>query len=390
MITFKGVPPRFFCKVTLARESHALKGSQSRLLTCSLVLSLRKKERKIWLALINLFLIKLRAVFRLGGTSIQNKLLAIFRIGGNELEEKRRVEIKKIDEQEIAENAMVTVTQMGHIVEVQHMDKVNRNAHIRKVDKEHYVDLSTGELHEFKLSEVRSQNINSLRQTFKKMRYLINNNFSGERNELFVTLTYRGDLQTRDYKRVKKDFISFYKRFQRKYGDVDYIRVLEPHASGNWHLHVLFRLNEVEKAYVSNEEMASLWRNGFVNVQATRSVDNVGAYLTAYLADVSTDELYDSNIFSVDHNEGIFEKEVEGETKRFVKGGRLSFYPTGVNIYASSKGIVAPERKEMSYSEAKKIARHRTPHYKKSISIADESRDYQNTITYEQYNLKRQ
>lgn len=306
------------------------------------------------------------------------------------MSKKGKLEIKKIEEQEIAENAMVTVTQMGHIVEVQHMDKVNRNAHIRKVDKEHYVDLSTGELHEFKLSEVRSQNINSLRQTFKKMRYLINNNFSGERNELFVTLTYRGDLQTRDYKRVKKDFISFYKRFQRKYGDVDYIRVLEPHASGNWHLHVLFRLNEVEKAYVSNEEMSSLWRNGFVNVQATRSVDNVGAYLTAYLADVSTDELYDSNIFSVDHNEGIFEKEVEGETKRFVKGGRLSFYPTGVNIYASSKGIVAPERKEMSYAEAKKIARHSTPHYKKSISIADESSDYQNTITYEQYNLKRQ
>lgn len=306
------------------------------------------------------------------------------------MQKKRKMKIRKIGESTISEKSVVTVTKMAHIVEVQHMTKLNKSAHIKKIDKEHYVDLSTGEIRKFELSEVRSDNINSLRQTFKKLRYLINNNFSGATNELFVTLTYRGELQTRDHIKVRKDFEAFIKRFKRKYGSVDYIRVLEPHASGNWHLHVLMRLNEVEEAYVGNEDMAKIWKNGFTKVKSTRKIDNVGAYLSAYLADVSTDELYDSNIFSVDHNEGIFEKEVEGESKKFVKGGRLSFYPSGVNIYATSKGIVAPERKEMSYAEAKKIVRHGAPHYTKSISIADESSDYQNTITYEQYNLKRQ
>ena len=305
------------------------------------------------------------------------------------MEKKRSVKIQKVEEQIISDSAMVTVTEMAHIVEVQHMKKVNKRAHIKKIDKEHYVDLSTGEMRKFELSEVRAHNINSLRQTFKKMRYLINNNFIGNRNELFVTLTYRGDLQTSDSVTVSKDFDRFMKRFKRKYGDVDYIRVLEPHASGNWHLHVLIRLNEVEDAYVSNEDMSKLWKNGFVNVQSVRNVDNVGAYLTAYLADVSVEELTESGVFP-DVNEGIVEKEFQGEGKRYVKGGRLSFYPTGLNVYTRSKGIVAPERKEMSYANAKKIARHGTPHYKKSISIADESSDYQNTITYEQYNLKRQ
>lgn len=303
--------------------------------------------------------------------------------------EKRKIRIRKIDEQIISNSSIVTVTEMEHIVEVQYMKKLNKSARIKKIDKEHYIDLSTGEMRKFELSEVRSENANSLRQTFKKMRYLINNNFVGNRNELFVTLTYRGELQTNDYKVVAKDFDRFMKRFKRKYGSVDYLRVLEPHASGNWHLHVLMRLNDMSEAYVSNDDMAKIWKNGFTKVKSTRNIDNVGAYLSAYLADVSTDELRDNSVIP-DYNDGIFEKEIEGEVKRFVKGGRLSFYPSGVNIYASSKGIIAPERKEMPYAEAKKIVRHRTPHYKKSISIADESSEYQNTITYEQYNLKRQ
>ncbi|GAC42194.1 predicted hydrolase/acyltransferase [Paenibacillus popilliae ATCC 14706] len=39
--------------------------------------------------------------------------------------------------------------------------------HIRKLDKQYYVDLETGEKREFQLSENRSEIHNSLRQTFK-------------------------------------------------------------------------------------------------------------------------------------------------------------------------------------------------------------------------------
>lgn len=304
------------------------------------------------------------------------------------MSKKRNLEITKIEKKDINQKSIVTVTQMGHIVEVQHMDKVNTSARIKKISKREYVDLATGEVREFELSDVRSDNVNSLRQTFKKMRYLINNNFLGESNELFVTLTFRGELQTRDHIRVRKDFEAFIKRFKRKYGSVDYIRVLEPHASGNWHLHVLMRLNDIDSVYVSNDDMSKIWKNGFVNVQSTRNIDNVGAYLSAYLADVSTDELQETGAIP-DVNEGIFEKEVNGQPKKYVKGGRLSFYPSGVNIYASSKGIIAPERQVMTYARAKKIVRHGTPHYTKSISITDQICDYSNTITYEQYNLRR-
>ena len=76
---------------------------------------------------------------------------------------------------------VVTVTKMGHITEIQYMQKVNRSATIKKLSKDEYCDLATGEIKEFKHMEVRTDSYNSLRQTFKKLRYLINNNFRGRK-----------------------------------------------------------------------------------------------------------------------------------------------------------------------------------------------------------------
>ena len=67
----------------------------------------------------------------------------------------------------------VIVTQTNHLIEVQHMTNMNTEIKIRKLDKYHYLTLETGEIKEFDLSDNRADNRNSLRQTFKKLRYLI-------------------------------------------------------------------------------------------------------------------------------------------------------------------------------------------------------------------------
>ena len=287
------------------------------------------------------------------------------------------------DEVLIAENSIVTVTKMNHIVEVQHMEKKNTTNHIKKLDSDRYVELATGEIKEFQHSETRADNTNSLRQTFKKLRYLINNNFEGRPNELFITLTYA--IQTRDHIQIGKDYDNFLKRLKRKYKDrttVDAIRVLEPHASGNFHLHVLLRFNDVQSIYIPNQELADIWSNGFVSIQSLKDVDNIGAYVSAYLSDIELPEGVTTDL-------EVIEKEVQGQKKKFVKGARLIFYPTGVNIFTKTKGIEYPKRKDMAYKDIKKIVGAGTPHYKKSIKIADEETEFFNTITYEQYNLKR-
>lgn len=294
------------------------------------------------------------------------------------------MKITKVDEIQISENSLVTVTKMNHILEVQHMEKKNNKCHIVKLDSDRYVEIATGEIKDFLKTENRSQGLNSLRQTFKKVRYLINNNFTGSPNELFTTLTY--EEQTNDHLQVGTDYKNFLKRLKYEYRElttIDALKVLEPHASGNYHMHVLLRFNDLEQVYIPNEKLAEIWGLGFVTVQSLKGVDNVGAYLSAYMADI---EVPDD--FSNQH-EDLEEKMVNGKKKKFIKGGRLAFYPTGVNLYSKTKGIIYPLREDMSYFEAKKIVGAATPHYKKSLLIADEEKDFSNTITYEQYNLKR-
>lgn len=290
----------------------------------------------------------------------------------------------------IEQSSYVTVTHMGHIVEVQYMSKRNTTCHIQKIDADRYVVLETGEILEFDKSLNRSENENSLRQTFKKMRYLINNNFKGGLNELHITMTYAENMT--DSKRLYVDFDKFMKRLRYKYREVstiDYMNVVEPQGRGAWHMHMLIRFNDLDKIYIPNQELSDLWGQGFVTIKSLKHVDNIGAYLSAYLADIDLSDCQDMSFQEARNLIGkdIIVKDVKGEKKNIVKGGRLHMYPPGMNLFRKSKGIVYPERKEMTYKNIKKVVGSVKPHYQKKYMV--EKEDFRNTIIYEQYNLKR-
>lgn len=300
------------------------------------------------------------------------------------------MDVKKVDAVQIQDFQNVTVTRMSnHLVEIQHMARKNTKNNIQKLSKDEYVDLSTGEIKEFNKTVNRSQAANSLRQTFKKLRYLINNNFVGADNELFICPSYRGELQTRDHIKVGQDYDKFLKRLRYEYKDIsciEAIKVLEPHASGNWHMHVLLKFPDVKKIFIPFADLNRIWGHGSVTVRALKDVDNVGAYVSAYLSDI---EVPESNEKNLKGHVDLIEKEVDGKKKKFLKGGRLKFYPTGVNLFSKTKGIKYPERIEMTYMDAKKVVQDCSPHYSQTIEISDSHSDFSNTITYEQYNLKR-
>jgi hypothetical protein len=293
------------------------------------------------------------------------------------------------DELGIPTNAIVKVTTMKHVVEVQYLEKVNTEAYIRKLDSDHYVDLQTGEIKEFEKTDNRSQGQNSLRKTFNRLRTLVNTNFDGSSNELFITLTYRGDLQTNDTKVVYKDFEKFIKRIKYKYKDtttIDYINVLEPHATGNFHMHVLMRFNELDTIYIPNQELRVIWGNGWVTIRSLKGVDNIGAYLSGYLADIP---IPDDVSQRFEGHPDLVEKEVAGQKKKFIKGARLMFYPTGVNIYRKSKGILEAEIEKMTYKTAQKKVGDANPNFKYGVELIDHEKEFRNTLIKEQYNLKR-
>lgn len=278
---------------------------------------------------------------------------------------------------------LVRVTKMNHIVEVQHMEKMSNGSSIRKLDKHRYVDIRDGEIREFeKFSEKRSDNFNSLRKTFKTLRYLINNNFTGVGNELHITLTYKKNMT--DTKQLYEDFKNFMKRFRysfKEYGSIDYLTVIEPQERGAWHHHLLVRFNDAEgKVFLNPNAVREIWGHGFIKIKTLEGVDNIGAYLSAYLADV---ELTDDDKATGEE----VTKVVDGVEKKFIKGGRLHRYPNGMNLYRTSRGIKKPDRVDMPYSDIKKVVGSTKPHYTKSIHI--ETEDFNNVITYEQYNTKR-
>lgn len=295
----------------------------------------------------------------------------------------------------IPDKKIVKYTDMGNIKEIMYIEKLNiKGIDIKKISKDEYIVISTGEIYEFKHKENRSQNVDALRVTFKKIRQIINYNFRGDPNELAFTITYKENMT--DTKRLYNDFRKFIKRLRYKYPDVEYMSVVEPQGRGAWHCHVLLKFIKHEKIYIPNKEIADTWGHGYVSVKAIKkNVDNLGAYLSAYLGDVElndkTDlsELMDVGALKLNKSINIKEVEVDGKTKRFIKGARLYLYPSGMNIYRCSRGIKEPETTYMPYKEIKKIVGAVTPNYSKGIKIIDDDGNVVNTITYEQYNMKR-
>lgn len=301
----------------------------------------------------------------------------------------------------IDNKALVTVTEMGHLFEVQYMEKQNTSCGIKVLNANEYVNLSTGEVKQFKKSAIKD-NKKSLMKTFKRLRYLINNNFSGKGNEKFITLTYGEDI---DEKRLYTDFDKFMKRLRynlkkdpKKFGtNIEYISVVEPNGQGRWHCHVLMKFVGVKRAgYLPKDYLRELWGQGIiVDIKDLKGVDNIGAYLTAYLTDVELpdpdqeQDQYQDQIVARAVAEGseIVTKEVKGVEKRFVKGGRLHYYPAGMNLYRKSRGIKMPERKTVRMENVQKKIAGREPSYQRKVDIDTE--DFQNTLVFLEYNNKR-
>lgn len=288
----------------------------------------------------------------------------------------------------------VKLTDMGNVKEIMYLQKrTSKPFGIKKINANEYVLLSTGEIKEFNKIENRSQDKESLRKTFKHIRELINTNFTGNPNELCFTITYKENMT--DSKLLYKDFEKFMKKLKYKYEDVDYINVVEPQGRGAWHCHILLRFNSTNKIYIPNREISQMWGRGFVTVKAIkRNIDNLGAYLSAYLGDVELDEdnlseLVELGSIKPGQAFNVKEVDVDGVKKKFIKGGRLSYYPPKMNIYRCSRGIRKPEVTHLSYDDAKKIVGAGTPTYSTRTLILDDNDEVLNSIIYEQYNLKR-
>lgn len=245
----------------------------------------------------------------------------------------------------IFDDLYVYVRDMCGIVEIKYIQKRNNECPIKVLNGNQYLIKSTGEICDFdKTGTDRTHSYRSLKRTFRNLRYLINNNFVGAKNELFVTLTYGGKdrplVCCEGAKRFYTDFKVYIKGLRRVFGRIEFISVVEPHQDGHLHAHVLLKFIDYLDIFIKNYDMQNIyWKHGFTKTSNLVGVTNIGAYLSAYLSDVEvSDSVFDD---CVKNGEKIVIKEING--KKFVKGARLKYYPKKFNIYRRSRGIREPD-----------------------------------------------
>lgn len=314
----------------------------------------------------------------------------------------------------------------GNICEIMWAEKNCKNPPpIKKLDKDHYVNLITGEEGEFQHAETRADNLKSVARSLANGRDLINANVTNPRHCRWVTLTYADNMT--DTKKLFKDFENFVTRLRKKIGHFEYIYCAEPQGRGAWHIHAILKFDH-NAPYISNNVphiydksktwkqnyrdiikatadgdavLFECWKQGFCSVKKLDDVDNVGAYLTAYLGDMDFDALGNLNDFELGFLEisehvtkyGFKEIEIEQNgkkmTKKYIKGLRLRLYPVGFNIFRYSRGIKKPEIEYMTSKKAEKKVSAGTLTFEKTVHLTDETSNFDNIINYRYYNTSK-
>ena len=258
---------------------------------------------------------------------------------------------------------------------------------------EQFVICATGDVKDIEHHATRKDNKKGLYKTFANARAVINANVTDVSKVRWCTLTYAENMT--DPKRLYKDFHDFNLRFQyycktHGYSKPEYIVMMEPQGRGAWHAHLLYIWQDQKAPYISNQDFREMWGHGFVRIKKLDNVDNVGAYLTAYLGDMEIDEMDLSKavgkqckVVEVEDEDG---KKVK---KAIIKGARLDLYPANFNMLRCSRGVKRPVAEMMSQEEASKKVSAATKTFESAVKLIDRENDFETVIIREQYNKVR-
>lgn len=269
--------------------------------------------------------------------------------------------ITKTNTVDIKDESKVCMIDMGKLTQVRYMSGHNRIARVKRVDKDHYINLKTHEVKEYKKREVkfRTDNYASLRRTFSTAKQMINANFRDKNHTTWATLTYNS--KVKDDKQIQKDFSNFIKTIRRKYPDnnVKYFSALEFSANEGMHIHVLLYWDNPIGDSI-NDVISKAWKLGNAYVKELNKdndIKNIGAYLTAYLIDMPVEEYLSAFQFeSIPSGmiKNMYTSKRDGELKQYIKHARLKLYRAGFKIFRHSLGMKQATKEYDSYGAVKK------------------------------------
>jgi len=273
----------------------------------------------------------------------------------------------------------------GNIAEVKYTQSANQIPRIKKISRDEYVVLATGEVKKFGRGESRLDDRQSLRESLTRLRDYLNANVTDASKARWVTLTYR-ELMS-DQQRLYDDFKAFNRRCRKKYGHYEYIVAAEYQQRGSLHLHCVFVFDK-NAPYMAGDEVASLWQQGFAKIRRLTSIDDVGRYITAYIGDAIIDQPeHLTGGVRPDQLKSVEVEENGVKAKKIVaKRARIAMMPSGFNLYRISKGIKPPTVSVMSTEQAEKMLQDWVLTYQAAYKLTDESRDFQSVMCTSYYN----
>lgn len=300
--------------------------------------------------------------------------------------------LSEVPADKLSDNSVLQkVTLMGNVIETMYIEHENRKQTIQmRPGGNEYVVCSTGEIKDVVHHETRKDNKIGLLKTFARCRALINTNVTDCSKVRWCTLTYAENM--RDPRRLMKDFEKFNKRFQtfckgHGWSCPEYIVMMEPQARGAWHAHLLYIWQDMKAPYIANNVFRDIWKQGFVKIKKLENVDNVGAYLTAYLGDMELSETGNPNAVAtkqveIHENGGTVKKSI-------VKGARLDLYPANFNMIRHSQGIKEPEIEYLTETQIQKKVSAATKTFESAVKLSDSEHDFESVIIKRQYNTMR-
>jgi hypothetical protein len=232
---------------------------------------------------------------------------------------------------------------------------------IKKLDKERYVVLKSGEIRYFEEHETKEKQ--DLRETFNDLKGILRTNFEKNKaNQVWITLTYAENMQ--DPEQLMKDFEVFWKRVKRAFKShkLDYVAVAEPQERGAWHLHIMIKSDQpylwMDNRRITQYKMClyhprkrckyptgksqlletSLWPHGASKTERLK-FDDMGNYFVTYFTSLIAEDV-------------TIAKGLKA-SKKVKKGARLHLYPKNFKLYRCSRGIIRPDSKSVKYGSVK-------------------------------------
>lgn len=178
----------------------------------------------------------------------------------------------------ISKEDSVTIKNYGHMIQVQNSS--NKQQHLGNYRKQNGGKYRNIEKNEIIVSKQNKYKIlENVKREVVNAKDILLNNFCGNQNVLFITLTC--DEPIVDFQEIRKCFRNFYNKLRRKYGDLNYFYVIEVQKNRrdySLHIHLAIKHTSKKRFSIPDAEIQRMWGKGFTKTKRLKNIYEITSY----------------------------------------------------------------------------------------------------------------